>query len=81
MLSRGVIVTAANYHSSPLKAESNGHITTPLPNLGPKLFQMKYHRMLEILVEYLESNSKLKRQAFSRQGIWPAIVSITVDKT
>ena len=27
MLSRGVIVTAANYHSSPLKAESNGHIT------------------------------------------------------
>ena len=32
MLSLGVIVTAANYHSSPLKAESNGHITTlPLP--------------------------------------------------
>ena len=34
MLSRGVIVTAANYHSSPLKAESNGHIT-PLPLLPP----------------------------------------------
>ena len=38
MLSRGVIVTAANYHSSPLKAESNDHITT-VPTLGLKLFQ------------------------------------------